>query len=46
MDDNRANGFSVSLAHDGTIAVGYWAATWATTQFVVDLTGYYLPGTP
>jgi hypothetical protein len=46
VDDNRANGFSVSLAPDGSIAVGYWAVSGSTTQFVVDLTGYYLHATP
>lgn len=44
--DIRANGFNVSLAPDGSLGVAYYAPSWAKTQFVVDVTGYFLPVAP
>ena len=42
--DNRANGFDVSLATTGTVSVVYVAtATSSTTQFIIDVTGYFTP---
>jgi N-acetylneuraminic acid mutarotase len=45
--DNRANGFYVALSDDGTISVVYEAdKSGSSTQFIVDLTGYFLPPPP
>jgi hypothetical protein len=42
--DNRANGFAVSLWSDGTIGIVYeTSAGGASTQVILDLTGYFLP---
>jgi hypothetical protein len=43
VGDIRANGFGVSLAEDGSLGVVYFAATGATTHFVLDITGYFVP---
>ena len=43
--DNRANGFFVRL-EDGSLAVVYVAGrAGSTTQFIIDITGYFLPPT-
>jgi hypothetical protein len=42
--DNRANGFFVALNPDGSIGVVYEAsASGASTHFIIDITGYFLP---
>ena len=42
--DNRANGFDVSLAADGSVSVGYMATKGgSTTHFVLDVGGYFTP---
>ncbi len=42
--DNRANGFYVRLNSDGSLAVVYEATrAGSTTQFIIDITGYFLP---
>jgi hypothetical protein len=43
VGDIRANGFDVRLAGDGTLGVVYFAAPGSSTQFVVDITGYFAP---
>ena len=41
--DTRANGFDVSLAPDGSLSVVYQATqTGSTTQFVLDVAGYFI----
>jgi len=40
--DNRANGVTVALSPQGTISAWYGAAAGATTQLIVDVTGYFL----
>jgi len=41
--DIRANGFAVSLAPDGSLAVGYTAMQkGSSTHFVLDLAGYFI----
>ena len=42
--DNRANGFFVSLYGDGSLAVVLEATRPASTQFIIDLTGYFAAG--
>jgi hypothetical protein len=48
VGDIRANGFDVRLNHDvglapdGTIGVVYFATAGSRTQFVVDVTGYFI----
>jgi hypothetical protein len=39
----RANGLSVGLAGDGTLAVTYMSSGSNTTDLVLDVTGYYVP---
>jgi hypothetical protein len=41
--DNRANGSYVRLNSNGSLAVVYEASHSATTQFIIDITGYFLP---
>ena len=42
--DNRANGFFVRLNGDGSLAVVYEATrAGSKTQFIIDITGYFLP---
>lgn len=42
--DNRANGFVVSLATDGSLSVVYQATQKSsTTHFVLDIAGYFTP---
>ena len=42
--DDRANGFDVSLAPDGSLSVVYQAAIQSsTTHFVLDVSGYFIP---
>ncbi len=42
--DIRANGFYCGLAPDGTVGVAYYqTAAGASTQFVLDVTGYFTP---
>jgi hypothetical protein len=41
--DIRANGFDVSLWSDGSVGVVYSAPVGCSSQFVVDLTGYFAP---
>ena len=41
--DNRANGFYVRLAQDGSVAIVYEAGlSGSKTQFIIDITGYFL----
>jgi hypothetical protein len=41
--DNRANGFYVALDVDGSLAVVYETSASASTHFIIDITGYFLP---
>ncbi len=45
VKDNRANGITVGLSSLGTIAVWYGAPSSKLTNFILDVTGYFLPGT-
>ena len=40
--DNRANGVTIPLARDGTLAVIYVAPAGQTTNLLLDVTGYYM----
>ena len=41
--DNRANGFYVAVAGDGTIGVVYEASrSGSSTHFIIDITGYFV----
>ena len=40
--DTRANGVTVTLAPDGTLAAVYKAPSGATVQLIFDVTGYYV----
>jgi hypothetical protein len=42
MRDNRANGVTVPLAPDGTLALIYVAPAGQTTNLLLDVTGYYM----
>jgi hypothetical protein len=41
--DTRANGFDVSLGPGGSISVLHEVTAGATTHFMIDITGYFLP---
>jgi hypothetical protein len=43
--DNRANGITVPLSPAGTLGVWYGAPGGTTTNFIVDVSGYFLEGT-
>ncbi len=43
--DIRANGATVPLNSDGTLSATYMARLGATADLVLDLTGYFAPGT-
>jgi hypothetical protein len=43
--DVRANGITIGLAPDGSVEVYYGAAANNTIHVIVDVTGYFLPGT-
>ena len=45
VGDNRANGVTVGLSPRGTVAVWYGASAAKTTNFIIDVTGYFLTGT-
>jgi hypothetical protein len=45
VGDNRANGVTVPLSPEGTVGVWYGARGGNTTNFIIDVTGYYLEGT-
>ncbi len=45
VGDNRANGVTVGLSPRGTVAVWYGASAGRTTNFIIDVTGYFLSGT-
>jgi hypothetical protein len=45
VGDNRANGVTVPLSPEGTVGVWYGARSGNTTDFIIDVTGYYLEGT-
>jgi hypothetical protein len=42
MGDTRANGITVRLAGDGSLSLVWIAASGKTSQFLFDVTGYYL----
>jgi hypothetical protein len=42
MGDNRANGITVRLAGDGSLSLVWIAAAGKTSNFLFDVTGYYL----
>jgi len=42
VGDNRANGVTVALGAGGTLSITYLAAS-GTTDFVFDVTGYFVP---
>ena len=41
LKDDRANGLTIPLAVSGKVSAVYKAATGATTNLIVDVTGYY-----
>jgi hypothetical protein len=43
VGDNRANGVTVGLGSGGTLSITYLAPSGATSDFVFDVTGYFLP---
>ena len=43
--DTRANGFTTQLAANGTVAITYVSVSGARAQVIMDVTGYFLPGT-
>ena len=43
--DNRANGVTVALSPEGTVAAWYGAAAGAVVHVIIDVTGYFLTGT-
>ncbi len=43
--DNRANGITVGLTPQGTVAVYFAGGSGNTIDFIIDVTGYFLPGT-
>jgi hypothetical protein len=43
--DNRANGVTVGLSPRGTVALWYGAKAGYTTNFIIDVTGYFVAGT-
>jgi hypothetical protein len=43
--DNRANGITVGLTPAGTVAVYFAGGSGNTIDFIIDVTGYFLPGT-
>jgi hypothetical protein len=45
VKDNRANGITVGLSNQGTVAVMLSGSGGSVTDFIIDVTGYYLPGT-
>jgi hypothetical protein len=44
LGDTRANNLTVTLAPNGKLAAVYKAPPGKTTQLIVDVTGYFLPG--
>jgi hypothetical protein len=42
VGDTRANGVTVALGAGGTLSITYFAGT-GTTDFVFDVTGYFVP---
>ncbi len=42
--DNRANGITVPLSPEGTVDVYYGGPPGMWTDFIIDVTGYFLPG--
>jgi hypothetical protein len=42
VGDNRANGVTVALGSGGTLSITYLAGS-GTTDFVFDVTGYFVP---
>ena len=43
--DDRANGVTVALSPEGTLRAWYGAGGGTFTQLIIDVTGYFLPGT-
>ena len=43
--DNRANGITVPLSPQGTLDAWYGAVPGASTDIVIDVTGYFMPNT-
>jgi hypothetical protein len=43
--DNRANGITVGLTPQGTVAVYFAGGSGNSIDFIIDVTGYFLPGT-
>jgi hypothetical protein len=43
--DNRANGITVGLTPQGTVAVYFAGGSGQSIDFILDVTGYFLPGT-
>jgi hypothetical protein len=43
--DNRANGVTVPLSSAGTVGAWYGAAAGTEVNVIIDVTGYFLPGT-
>jgi hypothetical protein len=43
--DNRANGITVGLTPQGTVAAYFAGGSGNSIDFIIDVTGYFLPGT-
>ena len=43
LGDSRANGVTVALGAGGTLSATYLAPAGATTDFIFDVTGYFVP---
>jgi len=43
--DNRANGITVGLTPQGTVAVYFAGGSGQSIDFIIDVTGYFMPGT-
>ena len=44
LGDNRANGVAAPLNGSGALSIVYKAAAGATTNVILDITGYFVPG--
>jgi hypothetical protein len=44
--DIRANGFDLNLWPDGTVGVEYEPTDGARANFIIDVTGYFIPSSP
>jgi hypothetical protein len=45
VGDSRANGLTVALSPQGTVGAWYGAGSGRVVNLIIDVTGYFLPGT-